>query len=149
MSRSAGGTCAKPQVGDRAASQGSVSNRPSAVIRGGIMKSRDLQPTDLTAAARNSPRPETSLEAVHLAISPPNTAHRCFAASLIAVANAANPPKISVKTGLSLSTIRAQMSNSGFMISGRRRNEATKIMAIKNLRTLIEYAATNRGRKKL
>jgi hypothetical protein len=33
--------------------------------------------------------------------------YRCFAASLIAVANAAAPPNISVKTGLSLSTIRA------------------------------------------
>jgi len=33
MSRSAGGICAKPQVGDRAASQASVSNRPKPVGR--------------------------------------------------------------------------------------------------------------------
>jgi len=40
--RSAGGTCAKPQVGDRTASQGSVSNRPFPDIRPGIWKSRRL-----------------------------------------------------------------------------------------------------------
>ena len=32
MSRSAGGICAKPQLGDRAASQGSVSNRPRIAV---------------------------------------------------------------------------------------------------------------------
>jgi hypothetical protein len=73
---------------------------------------------------------------------------RCFAISFAATTSEEMPPQVSVKTGLSLSTIRAQMSNSGFMISGRRRNEATKIKAIRNLRTVIEYAATNLKRKK-
>ena len=45
--------------------------------------------------------------------------YRCFTASLIAVANAAAPPKITVKTGLSLSTILSQITKVGLIIMGR------------------------------
>jgi hypothetical protein len=63
-------------------------------------------------------------------------AHRCFAASPIAVANVAAPPKISVKTGFSLSIIRAQTKDMGRITSGRNRNEPIKTIDNKNLNTL-------------
>src|SRR5215472_12862235 len=59
--------------------------------------------------------------------------HRCFAASLIAVANAAAPPKVTVKTGLSLSTMRLQTRFTGRIMSGFNRSEPKKIIVKTNL----------------
>ena len=55
MSRSAGGTCANPQVGDCAVSRGSVSNRPFAVIRVS-RRVRALMPQSGSSRRRLSPR---------------------------------------------------------------------------------------------
>src|SRR5436190_18565179 len=62
--------------------------------------------------------------------------YRCFAASLIAVANAAVPPKTIVKTGFSLSTMRLQTRFTGRITSGLNRNELTKITDKENLNKL-------------
>ena len=61
-------------------------------------------------------------------------AHRCFAASLIADANAAAPPNVSVKTGFSLSTIRLQIRFTGRTTIGRKINEPTNNIAKRNLK---------------
>jgi hypothetical protein len=58
--------------------------------------------------------------------------HRCFAASPIAVANAAAPPKTSVKTGLSLSTIRRQTRFTGRITSGCNKKEPTNTIDMPN-----------------
>ena len=52
MSRPAGGTCARPQVGDRVARRGSVSNRPFAVIRTGFLPSGFAKNSASLTAAR-------------------------------------------------------------------------------------------------
>jgi hypothetical protein len=52
--------------------------------------------------------------------------YRCFAASPIAVANAAAPPNTNVNTGLSLSTIRAHRRDTGRIKSGFSRKEPKK-----------------------
>jgi hypothetical protein len=44
-----------------------------------------------------------------------------------------SPPKISVKTGVSLSMIRAQTRDTIGMMSGLNRNEPTKTIASRNL----------------
>jgi hypothetical protein len=55
-------------------------------------------------------------------------AQRCFAASLIADANAATPPKITVKTGFSISIIRLQIRFTGLIMRGPSTNDSTKII---------------------
>src|SRR6516225_3212000 len=47
---------------------------------------------------------------------------------MIAVTNAAAPPKITVKTGFSLSIIRLQTRFTGRIMSGLNRNEPTKVI---------------------
>ena len=72
---------------------------------------------------------------------------RCFAASLMAVANAAAPPKITVKTGFSLSTIRAQTKDMGRIMRGLSRNEPTKINETTNLNKLGNIDNKDRAKK--
>jgi hypothetical protein len=70
MSRSADGTCAKPQAGDRAAARGSVSNRPSADLAASFDAStlttmlqehekpwEPLSPTEVASVFREAPFP--------------------------------------------------------------------------------------------
>ena len=52
--------------------------------------------------------------------------------ALRAVASAAVPPKVTVKTGLSLSIMRLQIRFTGRIISGLNRNEPTKTIASNN-----------------
>lgn len=71
--------------------------------------------------------PEPSDRCSGVAVLPP-CPHKCFAASLIADANVAAPPKMTVNTGFSLSIILAQTRDTGRIISGRNKNEPTKII---------------------
>jgi hypothetical protein len=65
----------------------------------------------------------------------------------MAVANAAAPPKITVKTGFSLSTIRAQTTDMGRITSGFSRNEPTKIIDRTNRNILVD--TDNNKREKI